>query len=466
VAGIRSILSRMSEPTPPKPEPVSRLGRFIHSYSSFLSSFVIGMAGLVATSIWQYRQSQNAARQAESEQAIARTKADNDWRIARAEILAKNLSVLSSQSPDTADQRFGVLLSLTRGSILDPELAVSYALDLGKANPTYMRSVLASTDNKNYMQLEQAFVLTCLESFGVEKRAEICKDDRLADRSSAIADHLADEVEASMATGNLKQGPLQLLRDERSVQERPTKMAWLFESYLQNAYERRQWQQLDRFESFSAGARLVAALVLATARTGELVTGAEQAMLDRFHAERRRWLVNYMFGSACDAACRGKLMHTMLSSYGEAQGDYDDAFKRLLLAPRAESGSALAQLHARLLWCQMDAEDQVEFRDRVLAPAVTRAAADAKTDVELLEDLAELAGLVPEPVAKTDGGAELAAWKQMVAGLEKRGERFAKAFSSRRASAKRERSNPPVMVRRQNFCTAENVVEAATGPER
>jgi hypothetical protein len=43
------------------------------------------VAGLVATSIWQYRQSQTALRQAESEQKIAATKADNEWRIARVE---------------------------------------------------------------------------------------------------------------------------------------------------------------------------------------------------------------------------------------------------------------------------------------------------------------------------------------------------------------------------------------------
>ena len=79
-----------------------KLGKFIQTYRSFLSSFVIGVAGLVATSIWQYRQSQIAAEQATSEQAIARTKADNDWRIARAEILSKNLNVLSAQGPQHA----------------------------------------------------------------------------------------------------------------------------------------------------------------------------------------------------------------------------------------------------------------------------------------------------------------------------------------------------------------------------
>jgi len=46
-------------------------------------------------------------------------------------------------------------------------------------------------------------------------------------------------------------------------------------------------------------------------------------------------------------------MQAMLSSYGEAQGDYNDVFKRLLAASRGEAGIALAQLHARLLWCQV-----------------------------------------------------------------------------------------------------------------
>ena len=132
------------------PQETSKLGRFIQTYSSFLSSFVIGCAGLIATSVWQYRQSENAAASARSEQAIAKTKADNDWRITRAEILSKNLDVLSKHGPQTADQRFGVLLSLTRGGIIDPELAVSYALELGKDNAGYMRSVLESTANTRF----------------------------------------------------------------------------------------------------------------------------------------------------------------------------------------------------------------------------------------------------------------------------------------------------------------------------
>ena len=166
--------------------------------------------------------------------------------------------MLSTQGPQSADQRFGVLLSLTRGAILDPELAVSYALELGKDNASYMRAVLEATAQKNYSQLAQAFKMTCIQRFGVEKAAEICKDDALAERSDAIAQVVQDEMEAvaaaSQPPGN---GPLAILKDEREVQSFPGQMAWLFEPYLQDLYERRQWQEIERFEKFSPGAQLV-----------------------------------------------------------------------------------------------------------------------------------------------------------------------------------------------------------------
>jgi hypothetical protein len=473
----------------------ARLGQFIQTYHSFLSSFVIGVAGLVATSIWQYRQSQTAAEQARSEQAIARTKADNDWRIARAEILSKNLNVLSTQGPGSADQRFGVLLSLTRGAIIDPELAVSYALELGKDNASYMRAVLEATAQKNYNQLAQGFKMTCLQRFGVEKAAEICKDDALAQRSDAIAEVFQDELEATTAiSAPAGSGPLSILKEEREVQAFPGKMSWLFEPYLQDLYERRQWPEVQRFEGFSVGARLVGALVLATARTGELVSGSEAAQLDAFHAERRKWLASYLLGKSCDADCRAKLVDVMLSSYGEAGGDYDDPIRRLLKQPRAEAGPTFGHLHARLLWCQVDADDLGQFRDRVLVPALSDALAAPKPDVTLVEDLAGLVALVPEPTvasatsaaaakaqpsaaAKALLGVEavaeptdpkvlaaqqqaLDAWKKVLAALAKSGEKPMRAFNSRRAAAARERTNPPPMVRKVNFCNA----AAATYP--
>lgn len=434
---------------------VSRIGRFIEKYHTFLSSFVIGVAGLIATSIWQYRQSQIATEQARSEQAIARTKADNDWRIARAEILAKNLNVLSTTGPTTADQRFGVLLSLTRGSIIDPELAVSYALELGRDNPSYMRAVLEATAQKSYEQLAQGFKMTCLQRFGVEKAAEICRDDALSERSDAIAQVFQDELEAGMAANApLNEGPLSLLRDEREVQAMPGKMAWLFEPYLQDLYERRQWTLIQRFEGASTGARLVAALVLATARTGEMISPGEAAVLDKFHADRRKWLVGYLMGRSCDGACRGKLLDVMLSSYGEAEGDYDEPLRRLLKQGRGETASAFGHLHARLLWCQVDAADLALFRNRVLVPALAEVLAAQKPDQALLEDLVGLVALVPEPM-NDPPGQEL--WKKVMAGIAKAGDRYQRVFNSRRSASARERAYPPPMIRKVNFC---NVAEA------
>ena len=435
------------------------MGRFIQTYSGFLSSFVIGVAGLVATSIWQYRQSQTAAEQGRSEQAIARTKADNDWRIARAEILSKNLNVLSAQGSNTADQKFGVLLSLTRGSIIDPELAVSYALELGKDNAGYMRAVLASTSNKNYMQLAQAFKLTCLQRFGVQRAAEICKDDKLADRSDAIATLFQDETAAAADSGLAAAGPMVLLKDEREVQAHPGRMAWLFEPVLQDFYERRQWKELARFEETSVGARLVAALVLATARTGELLSGGEAATLEKFHADHRKWLVTYLTGGSCDPECRGKLVDVMLSSYGEAQGDYDEALKRLLHQPRGEAGPALATFHSRILWCQVDADDLAQFRDQVLVPAAAEALADPKSPPTTVEDLVNLVAMVPDPAADADPKNQ-AAWKTLLASISKANERVQRSFNNRRNTARRERANPPPMIKKVNFCGA---AESAIG---
>ena len=440
----------------------SKLGQFIQTYHGFLSSFVIGVAGLVATSIWQYRQSEIASQQARSEQSIAQTKAENDWRIARAEILSKNLNVLSAQGPGSADQRFGVLLSLTRGAIIDPELAVSYAMELGRDNPTYMRTVLEATSQKSYEQLAQGFKLTCQQRYGVQKATDLCKDDALAQRSDSIAQVILDEMEATSAVhAPLESGPLSLLREEREVQSFPAKMSYLFAPYLQDLYERRSWQEIDRFESFSSGARLVSALDLATAHTGEMVSTTEAAQLDQFHGQRRKWLVSYLMAGACQADCRGKLVDVMLSSYAQAEGDYDEPFRKLLLESPTEAAAAFAHLHARLLWCQVADDSLALFRDRVLVPALTEALANPKTDGTLLEDLVGLLALVPEPAA-TDAGAD-AAWKKALAALPHTSEHLQRTFNSRRAASVHERANPPPMIKKVNFCGAAALTDPATG---
>lgn len=455
-------MSAEGDAKPGEEERPSRLGKFIQTYSAFLSSFVIGVAGLVATSIWQYRQSQISAQQARSEQVIAQTKAENDWRIARAEILSKNLNVLSGQGPGSADQKFGVLLSLTRGAIIDPELAVSYAMELGKENPNYMRTVLEATAQKNYEQMAQGFKLTCVQRYGVQKATDVCKDDALAERSDAIAQVIQDEMETTAAAhAPLGAGPLALLREDRDVQAHPAKMSWLFTPYLQDLYDRRQWQDIQTFENFSPGARLVGALVLATARTGELVSSTEATQLEQFHAGHRHWLASYLLGGSCESECRGKLADVMLSSYGQANGDYDEAFKRMLLTSRAEAAPAYAHLHARLLWCQLDDDDVARFRDGVLVPGLEAVLGNPKTPPAILEDLVGLLALVPEPVA-TDATAT-AAWKKMEADVAKAPDHLQRTYNVRRAAAIRERQNPPAVIRKVNFCNVPTVTADTPG---
>ena len=232
-------------------ENTSKLGRFIMKYHTFLSSFVIGAAGLIATSIWQYRQSVIAAHSAESQQKVAETQADNQWRIERAEILAKNLPVLAAQGPGSVEQRYGVLLSLARGNILDPELAVSYALELGKDNPDYMESVLANTAGKDYHRLSRSYILPCEEKYGLARPVPICATDKLASRSAAIAQLISDETQAAQAQG--QPGPLVMLKDEREVQQNVSRFAGLFEDTLNDYYERRLWNEIAKFEAYSTG---------------------------------------------------------------------------------------------------------------------------------------------------------------------------------------------------------------------
>ena len=132
----------------------SKLGRFIQAYSSFLSSFVIGVAGLCATSLWQWRQSEIARRQAESQQQLAVIKSDNDWRIARAIFVADDDRVAERYGKrDAASpyrfywQQLRVKLTISRRHIVfktheaqpDAELTDDYVVD---------RLVIAGTVNK------------------------------------------------------------------------------------------------------------------------------------------------------------------------------------------------------------------------------------------------------------------------------------------------------------------------------
>jgi hypothetical protein len=434
----------------------SRLGKFVIKYHTFLSSFVIGVAGLIATSIWQYRQSETARRAAESQQKVAETQAANSWKIERAEILAKNLQVLASSGPGTVEQRYGVLLSLARGNILDPELAVSYALELGKDNPEYMAQVLANTGDKDYLRLSRAFLISCEEKYGMTRDVPACAGDKLAPRSQAIAELIEDEVQAALAQA--QPGPLVLLKDERDVQANVQRLCALFENTLTDYYQRRLWDEIAKFQNYSAGAHIVTSLVLAAARTGEFVTSDEAYKLDAFHDQQTQWLSKYLMGRSCDAECKGKIVEVMVSHYEESQGDYDAALRQLLESPHALSGNAVSRLHARFLWCQVDNKDLFPLRDHVLVPALTDMLAKPKADPAVVSDLVGLLALVPEPVsaptAEDYDATAASAWRTLVNGLDKPGTKFGRIFRDRRALATRERLVPPPAMRRVTFCSA------------
>jgi len=445
---------------PDKPaaaDDTSKLGRFIMRYHTFLSSFVIGVAGLIATSIWQYRQSETTAHQAEAQQKVAETSAENSWKITRADILSKNLSVLASTGPDTASQRYGVLLSLTRAEILDPELAVSYALELGKDSADDMTSVLASTRHKDYARLARAFALSCDEKYGVSPVVAVC-DDKLAARSTAIGKLFAADLQLALKGG--EPGPMALLDREREVQVEVQQYTGLYEIALTEMYEHREWDEIARFAGRSPGAHLISALVLAAARTGEFVTDDEAKQLDGFHDEQTRWLTGYFAGKTCDAECKGRLIEVMVTHYQEAQGDFDAALRALLVSPRAVSGAAISRLHARLLWCQVDDSDLFLLRDKALVPAADQVLAAPQVDPAIREAVISLLALVSAP-SQSDPAAAMA-WSVLQGHIAKAGPRVAGLLRDRRDAAARQRGAPPPALRTLDFC---RVAEApATEP--
>jgi hypothetical protein len=465
----------------PPPMATSRAGRFIQTYHTFLSTTVVGAAGLIATSIWQYRQSEIARRQSESQQQIAKTQADNQWRIERAEILSKNLQVLASRGNNSAEQRYGVLLSLTRGAILDPELAVSYALELGRDNPDYMKSVLASTSDKDYLQLAHAFTYTCEQRYGLTRQIAACKPDELGARSDAIAELIYDDVEqwaatppvsAAAAAAALAHSPLGVLTDERRVQKELTRLVWLFTPTLLQLYQRNQWTELGRFESAAPGAHLLAALVVATAHTGELGRAGGADGAKQLHASERAWLAGYAFGHTCDEDCRSRITDYMLTGLVDAQADFDDLLRRVLERTPGDAAAAMERLHTRLLRCQVDAPVVEALRDRVLVPlardvldkkppasrpAAPGAGAAASPGPPGLDNAIDLLALVPDP---TDPAA-LGAWNDVLAKLHKVYPERRKAFDERRASALAQERAPPPALKKVSFCRAADVEPAS-----
>jgi hypothetical protein len=442
----------------------SKIGQFIQTYHSFMSSFVIGAAGLIATSIWQYRQSETSRHQAESQQKIAETQAENSWRIQRAEILSKNVHVLSSAGEATVEQRYGVLLSLTRGNLLDPELAVSYALELGKNNADYMRSVLATVADKSYGRLAGAFELTCEQRFGFARDVAACQADTYIERARAIAQLFADEIDS--AADMSKAGPMKLLNDEHDVQNAPSRFAWLFAPYLTSLYDRRQWNEINKFEAYSPGARLTAAIVLGPTQYGALVATSEVAAVDKFHDARAFWLVEYMLGNTCDAECKGRLVDIMVTNHTEVAGRFDVGLTKLLQRPRAEAGIALGRMHTRLLACQVQDDDVTGLRDQVLIPVLEDELKKPEPDKLKVEELLSLIVLTPEPEAPAKDAAptpQRARWQGAIERTQAlMQDQFKRVFDVRRDAAESSRKSPPSHLRDAMFCGAELLARDTT----
>ncbi|MFT3696305.1 MAG: hypothetical protein QM831_24405 [Kofleriaceae bacterium] len=433
------------EPTDDKKKPPG----FLEKYATILSSTVLGIAGLAATSIWQCRQSSNADRQAHAQQQVAQTQAENSWKIERADVLSKNIDVLAKSGPDTVDQRYGVLLSLTRGNLLDPELAVSYALELGKDNADYMQSVLANVKDKDWPRLARAFTETCEQRYGVSPNVDACNNDKLAQRSLGLEELVADEGETALTGGAV--GPMELLKDERPVQTHVTRMAGLFTQLLASLNEDRKQAEIDKFMAYSTGAHEVGAIVLMSAHTGEFITDEEAKQLDTFNTTHAKWLADYVVSATCDAECKSRALGAMLSRYAEARGSFDAATRGILESPRVQSALSYTFLHTRLLWCQVDPADSAAMRDAVLVPLATKMLADPKTDSPTRDAILSVVLLIPDPPADDDKA--MAAWNAMIAAVDKQGDKLS-TFKVRRAFAESQRSNPPPKMKKLNFCTA------------
>jgi hypothetical protein len=423
----------------------SRIAKLIAEHPQLVSSVIIGFAGLIATSIWQYRQQQTQKAQAEAAQKVAQTQAENSWKIERADVLGKNLAMLAQTGPGTANERYGVLLSLVRAEIIDPELAVSYALELGKDNPDYMLSVLENTQSKDYRRLLHAYTLSCDARYGVSPPIEACTD-KLAQRSEMLGVLMAEDVTSALVGD--QPGPLVLLKDERHVQREVEQLTGVFALGLLGMYDRRQWDDLNKFEQTSDGAHLVGALVLAAARTGELGTDDDTKTLEQFHATQTKWLTDYLSSKTCDGECKGHLLDVMVTRFSESQGDFDAAMRKLIESPPAQSSVAIARLHQRLLWCQVDDTDLAPLRDHVLVPALVDELGK-KSDAVARDAILSLLAIVPEPAA-SDSQAT-ATWVKMLAAVDREAS-LGKTFRERHALALKQRASPPAALRRVSFC--------------
>lgn len=400
-----------------------------------VASFVIGAAGLLSTTLYQCNQSDLSRRQAEANMNIAREQAENSWRIERAKILSQNLQALTARGDGNVEQRYGVLLSLSRGSILEPDVAVSYALELGRDNPDYMSSVLSNIERKDkvfYRRLLAAYELSCRKKFGISSQlVAACKLDKLSSRSDALADFVSDELEAVLLSGR-SEGPLYLLSDDREVEASLQKLLGLFTPFLHEMYERRQWQTIEKFTASSPSAKLIGAFVLATASDG-IEGSMERGKIAAFRAQIASQVDEYL-SNGTDAEIRIRLLNYVLSHLLRGQEIFVPALHRMLSRPRREIEPLVARMNTRLLWCQIDPLDGPLLRDLVLVPTLSEQAQKAQPDLALVDDLIGLISLLPEPTQSTPAWSGLL---QLLGRLP--GSRYPKLYTERRSLAQQQR---------------------------
>ena len=143
----------------------------------------------------------------------------------------------------------------------------------------------------------------------------------------------------------------------------------------------------------------------------------------------------------------------MLSLVRRGEGDYDEALRRSCSSRAPRRRPAFGQLHARLLWCQVDADDLARFRDRVLVPALAgvRPARQADPTAPCSRIWRDWWRSCPNRRRPTRPPPT--AWKKLMAALDKGGDKLPRTFNTRHAIAERERANPPPMIKKVNFCT-------------
>ncbi len=132
----------------------------------------------------------------------------------------------------------------------------------------------------------------------------------------------------------------------------------------------------------------------------------------------------------------------MLTGLVSAQGDFHDALKLLVSAPPAEAAPTIrAAAATRLIRCQVDEPELEALRDEILVPILLGQLDGPKLDSNVLEDVADLLALVPDPTEPI----ALANFSGVVARVQKAlpdKKKGALSIDERHAAAEQQMKNP------------------------